>query len=180
MKRLQWHMQQAIHALGLPGLAGAGLLIIGLMVQLVIVQPHRSEVAQLQSSLLAQHKLAQQSPTDGAQAPQAQLDKFYALFPPRSTLSEQLRLLHEVADEQQVDMGQVDYKLSKVSGTPLMRYQISYTVLTDYPALRQYLAQVLLKLPNAALEAVELKRFNEEAEVPETTLNIALYFRQGA
>lgn len=179
MKRLQWHLQQAVSALGTPGLIGVALLILAAMVQLSVVQSHRIQLTELKSSLVALHSQPQSADRFQGNDQQAKLSQFYAFFPLRSALSEQLRELHAVANSQQLDMGQVDYKLSPVSGTPLMRYQLSYTMLADYPSLRRYIAEILLKLPNAALENIELKRFSQEAEVPEAQMNIALYFRQG-
>ena len=180
MKRLQWYLQQFAGAIGAPGLTGAALLMVAVIVQLMLVQPHQMELAQKKSSLLALQRQPQQTPLSHADNQQAQLGEFYAYFPSRAVLSEQLRALHKIAANQQLDMGQVDYKLVGISGTPLMRYQISYTILTDYPSLRRYIAEVLLTLPNAALENIELKRFSPEAEVPEAQMEFALYFRQGS
>ena len=110
--------------------------------------------------------------------PSQQLAQMYDFFPQSSMLSEQLKTLHQITDANELYLGKVDYKLSKVSGTSLERYDISYEISADYPMLRQYISDLLNKLPNAALDSIELQRVNDEGEVPEAKLNIVLYYRE--
>ncbi len=180
MKRLKWHFQQTLSTIGTIGLVGTAFLILAIIVQMGLVQPHNKEVSQLKTSIVRLSSQPQQEQDNKGGDLQAQLGRFYAFFPLRSTLSEQLRVLHEVADSHQLNMGQVDYKLSQVMGTPLIRYQISYKLLTDYPALRHYLADLLIKLPNASLDNIELKRVSDPTKVPEAQFNVSLYLRQEA
>ena len=93
-------------------------------------------------------------------------------------LSQQVRTLHAVTERQQLDTGRVDYKLSRVSGTPLLRYGVNFVLVTDYPALRVYLAELLRSLPNAALEDIELQRSSDQVSMLEAKIGLALYFRE--
>ena len=175
MKKFTWYLRQTAQALGSLGLLGIGLLVLGFILQVIVIQPIKIKVIQLQSQLVSFKKYPQEIKSF---APSQQLALIYDFFPQSSILSEQLKTLHQITDAKELYLGKVDYKLSKVSGTPLERYDISYEITTEYPILRQYIADLLLKLPNAALDSIELQRVNDEGEVPEAKLNIVLYYRQ--
>ena len=175
MKKFTWHLRQAAQALGNLGLLGIGLLVLGCILQVVMIQPVKKEVAQLQYRLLSVKKYP---PKINSFVPSQQLAQIYAFFPQSSMLSEQLKTLHQITDANALNLGKVDYKLSRVSGTSLERYDISYAITTDYPTLRRYISDLLNELPNAALDSVELQRANDASEVPEAQLNIVLYYRE--
>jgi hypothetical protein len=176
MKRWQWYGQQLIAAAGLPGMVGVVMILAAGLLQLGLIQPARHEISQRQADLTQARNRPHVMQTAG---PEQQVARFYDFFPAPQALSQQLRTLHQVTEAQEMFMGKVDYKLSRVSGTPLKRYEVSYSLLTDYPSLRVYLAELLRALPNAALEDIELQRFNEGAEMLEAKLQLALYFRHG-
>lgn len=175
MNRFTWYLRQIAQSLGSLGLVGIGLLVLGFVLQVTLIQPVKKEVAELQDHLASIKSYPQEIKSFD---PSQQLALIYDFFPQSSMLSEQLKALHEITDAQELYLGKVDYKLSKVSGTPLERYDISYEITTDYPILRQYIADLLIKLPNAALDSIELQRVNDEDEVPEAKLNIVLYYRE--
>ncbi len=175
MKRFTWYLRQIAQSLGSWGLLGISLLVLGFILQVIVIQPVKIEVAQLQSQLVNIKKYPQKIKSF---EPSQQLALIYDFFPQSSILSEQLKTLHQITDAKELYLGKVDYKLSKVSGTPLERYDISYEITTEYPILRQYIADLLLKLPNAALDSIELQRVKDEGEVPEAKLNIVLYYRE--
>lgn len=177
MKRFTWYLRLITQSLGGLGLAGIGLLVFGFILQVIIIQPVKRDVTQLQSQLSNikenPQKIESFVPTQGQQ-----LAMMYDFFPQSSMLPEQLKIFHQITDTNGLYLGKVDYKLSKVSGTPLERYDISYEITTDYPMLRQYIADLLIKLPNAALSSIDLQRVDNEGEVPEAKLNIVLYYRK--
>lgn len=177
MKRWQWYAQQLIAAAGLPGLFGLAMIMAAVLLQFGLIQPARQDISQLQANLTRARNLPPAAPVLGAEQ---QVVQFYDSFPAPQALSQQLRTLHRVTETQEMFMGKVDYKLSRVSGTPLKRYEVSYSLLTDYPSLRMYLAELLRTLPNAALEDIELQRFNEGAEMLEAKLQLVLYFKDGS
>lgn len=176
MKRLQWYLQRSATALGAPGMIGLALMIAAAVIEFGFVQPGKRDNIRLQQHIAS----LKQYPQPGKSSePALELADFYALFPTRAVISQQVRTLHELANYHHLDMGRVDYKLSAISGTPLHRYRLSYKIVTEYPVLRRYLADILLKLPNAAIENIELQRFNDNTGVPESQLNVVLYFRDG-
>ena len=174
MKRGLWHLQQIAASLGLAGMAGLCMVLAAVLLQFGLIQPAGRELAATQSELA---RLRKQPPAPPQAGDQQQLAQFYAFFPPQKSLSQQVRTLHAVTEQRQLLMGRIDYKLSRVSGTPLQRYGISYGLVTDYPALRVYLAELLRTLPNAALEGIELQRYSDNVHRLEAKIELGLYFR---
>ena len=174
MKRGLWHLQQLVARLGLAGLAGLSMMLAAGLLQFGWIQPAERELAGMQTQLA---KLREQPPVPQQAGVQQQLAQFYRFFPQQASLSQQVRTLHTVTERQQLSTGRVDYKLSRVNGTPLTRYGIDYALVTDYPALRVYLAELLRTLPNAALEDIELQRSGDNVGMLEVKIGLALYFR---
>jgi hypothetical protein len=175
MKRWQWSLQELAAKLGLPGLAGIALLIAAAVVLLGAVQPGMRDIASLKADLAS----SRSQPQLGRKyAPAEELALFYDFFPKRDILTTQLRTVHQLAADEEVAIERVDYKLSRIAGTPLWRYQIIFPLITDYATLRRYVASVLKALPNAALEDIELQRTDADAEVLDAKISLALYFRE--
>ncbi len=175
MKRLTWALRQIVQSLGSLGLIGIGLVMAALLMQITAIQPVKKEIMQLNSRLtsIKTHPKNVRNYT-----PNQQLALINNFFPSSMMLSEQLKILHQMTEMRELYMGKVDYKLSKIPSTSLERYDVSYEVIADYPILRQYLSDLLTQLPNAALDNIELQRMNDKGEVPETKLNIVLYYRE--
>ena len=175
MKRGLWHLQQMAVRLGFAGIAGLAMMLAAALLQFSWIQPAGRELADMQARLV---ELREQPPAPQQAGAQQQLARFYRFFPQQEALSQQVRALHAVTQGQQLSTGRVDYKLSRVSGTPLLRYGVNYALVTDYPALRIYLAELLRPLPNAALEEIELQRSGDNVDLIEAKIGLALYFRE--
>lgn len=153
---------------GLAMLAAAGI------VYLAMVLPGIREIAALKTALSRMRS----HPTLSRQyAPAEELALFYDFFPAREALPEQLRTVHRLAADKELAIERVDYKLTRIAGTPLWRYQMSFPLNTDYATLRHYMADILLALPNAALEDVELQRADSDAELLEEKIGLVLFFK---
>jgi hypothetical protein len=175
MKRWQWILQQLTTALGMPGLVGIGLTITATAVLLVTVQPGMRDIASLKADLAS----LRSHPQPGRKyAPAEELALFYDFFPKLDTLNTQLRTVHQLASDEEVAIEHVDYKLSRIAGTPLWRYQMIFPLTTDYANLRRYAASVLKALPNAALEDIELQRPDADSDMLDAKISFALYFRE--
>lgn len=175
MKRVLWHIRRVATGIGVPGFTGLTLIVAAVLLSAGPVQWAQQDISQFQQAI-AQARLHSKS-TPLQVDMEGQLAGFNAFFPARQTLSSQLHQLHEVTREHGILMGAVNYQLSSVNGTLLKRYEIDYSLVTDYPTLRVYLATLLNTLPNAALEDIELQRSGEDASMLEARLNLVLYLR---
>lgn len=175
MKRWLWHARRIATAAGAPGWLGLAMIAAAVLLQLSLIRPAEREISGLQSAIIDAR--AYPAAVNLPAGPAQQLAHFHDFFPAYQSLSQQLHALHEVTSEQQLSMGKVDYRLSSVNDTSLKRYEVAYSLVTDYPSLRMYLAALLKKLPNAALKDIELQRFSDDAAMLEARLNLVLYLR---
>jgi len=173
MKRLSWHFRQFAQALGLSGLFGLLMILLAATVYFGLVRNAQTKLidAQRQFDLSAS-----QPALHDYHHPDTALE-YYQTFPQLKLLTQQLRALHQLADRHELSMGRVDYKLNKINGAHIVRYELRYSVVTDYRSLRHYIADVLKSMPNLALESIELHRFDEKAEIPQADLVLGLYFK---
>ena len=178
MKRALWHLRRMIGEMGTAGLLGLGLIAAAIAVQTGPVQWTRQEIRELQATISHARTIPAESNSQAGY--EEQLAQFHDFFPSYQTLPQQLQILHEVTGKQELLMGKVDYKLSAVNGTSLKRYEVAYTLVTDYPSLRVYLATLLRTLPNAALEDLELQRIDDESSLLQAKLNLVIYLRDDA
>ena len=174
MSRWQWVGRQWLLKLGWPGVLGLLMLTLAILLQLLSLNPARQQLSALQQNLI---KPQTQVAMPVAYFPAQQIDSFYAYFPQRESLAGQVRLAHEVAAQHELIMGKVDYRVSVVSGTPIKRYQLTYSVTAEYPTIRRYIAALMQSLPNAVIEGIELQRFDKGAEMVDATINLSLLFR---
>jgi uncharacterized protein YjiS (DUF1127 family) len=175
MMRWRWQLQQWAASLGLSGLSGAALLLAAAAIYAGMIQPAKDEIVSLRAELAS---LRSQPQLQRSYAPEEEMALFYDFFPERKTLAEQLRTLHQLAADEELLPERVDYKLSRIVGTPLWRYQSSFTLATDYATLRRYVAAALQELPNAALEDIELQRSDASEEVLDAKVRLTLYYRE--
>lgn len=175
MKPWLWQSRRMASAIGMPGWAGIALIVAAALLQIGPVRSVEHQIHGLQAAIShARHLPA----TPGIQAGrEGQLAQFYDFFPVHQTLARQLSALHHVANSQGLSMGKVDYRLSDVSGTSLKRYEVAYSLVTDYPSLRVYLSTLLTALPHAALEDMEMQRSSDDISQLEARLKLVLYLR---
>ncbi|MBZ4201542.1 MAG: hypothetical protein LAC70_00250 [Methylovulum sp.] len=177
MKRWQWWLQQTVIALDIAGLAGLAMIVVAGVLFFGAIQPAKQEIIKTKQELVLVKSLPQAAPQS---TPADELAGFYNFFPPRDALAEQLRMVHQLAAQKKLSIEHVDYKLSKIQGTPLVSYQISFPLNANYANLRHYLTNVLRELPNAALEDIALQRADAETEVLDERVTLVLFFRESS
>ena len=177
MKRLQWFVMWTVRILGRTGLAGCALLALaagGLVLQ---VLPLQQQIKQQ----LAQQAATQQAVNapGGAAAdatePASGRDAF---IPARDDLNRQLLEIRTLAEEFGLDVRVTEYSLSKVEGTSLWRYQMTFPLESGYASAQRFIREVLLALPNLALNSIDIARSDEEEEHVRANLRFTLYYRQ--
>lgn len=172
---LRWYGLYWQTRMGWSAIAASLLLLLSLLGALFYLRPAMALQSQLRAQLDQQ---AGQAPHHAADHDTASDDSLpdSAALPAQTQLAEQLAHLHALADTHEIAMGRVDYRLSSLDEAQLQQYQISYTLSSDYPTLRMYLAELLHTLPNAALLGIDLQRFNDGAQMVDAQLRLALYF----
>jgi hypothetical protein len=175
LKRLAWVLRRSVDTLGFTGMTGLILITAAAIVCIGSVLPLAHDIADIEAEIAS---LRHGPAPVRNYAPEEEIRMFYDFFPDRHALPQQLRTLHRIAHAADLPIEQADYKLTRVQGTPLWRYRISFPLNTDYVTLRRFLADVLKALPNAALADVELQRGEADAELLQERIDFVLFFRE--
>lgn len=157
-KQLTWHVRRTLEQLGLPGVAGLGLLVFCAMFYVSAVVPVGKEVRLLQAGQVAAQAHARSAAEVKRQDPAAQLDSFYKTFPDVKDAPDALERLHDAAVLQGVELEQGEYHLVRNESDKLVRYEIVLPIKGDYMRVRKFLAQALVDMPYVALDGVEFQR----------------------
>lgn len=157
-KLFVWHTRRTVEQLGLPGIAGLGLLIFCAMFYVANEVPLRKEVQSLQHEAVVMQARSKPTPEQVRQQPNRQLEAFYESFPAVKAAPDSLGLLRQTALEQGVALEQGEYHLVRNGSDKLVRYEISLPVKADYMHLRKFLSRLLADMPRVTLESVDFQR----------------------
>lgn len=165
--------------LGTAGQVGLLLMVLLMLFCLLVMLPAQQTLQTQREQLMW---LQAQPKTQARPAPvlaeTQQLQQFYAQFPPQETLSEQLRALHQLAQESGVDLVMGDYKLShQRDNAVLQRYEIMLPVKARYGALRQFIAKAALRFPTLGLSDISIKRDDIQDDEAEVKLTYVWFLR---
>jgi len=157
-KFFAWHTRRTLEQLGLPGIAGLGLLAFCAMFYVANEVPLHKEVQSLQQEAVAMQARSKRTPEQVRQQPNRQLEAFYESFPAVKAVPDSLGLLRQTALEQGVALEQGEYHLVRNGSDKLVRYEISLPVKADYLHLRKFLSRLLADMPHVTLDSVDFQR----------------------
>ena len=171
---------------GVAALAVA-LLLLGAAAWLALASRPETSADGLRQTL-AQRQLQISAPAAAgtgaatAQRPQPQqpLAAFYGVLGEPSATEADVKRLFEAARQSGLSLGQGEYRLQIDSGSQTERYQIRLPVKGDYAAIRHFCEQVLLALPFASLDELNLKRESIADDTLTATLQFSLHLHAGA
>ncbi len=183
---LHMSWRRALESLQAPGPAGwvgpLGLLLLlaALGWLLLVNRPLLARSAALQAEL---QTLSAESAAalPGAAEPgravapsgAAQLTAFEARFPRLQELPQLLAHIEQGAAAQRMELPAGEYRLERRPEDRLLRYRITLPVRARYAQVRSLVDHVLLQLPTAALDDIELQR---ESADPSSLLQARLRF----
>lgn len=157
-------------AIGPLGVCGVGVLLFCVPFYLTTLAPAEGELERRSAEL--KQGPARPAMTDGA----AELEQFFARFPRIDRLEEELGALYAFAEAANVRLAQGEYRMESRSG-PLLAYQVSLPMRASYPQLRQFVGDVLEKMPTTSLDALSFdRRKAADAEV-EAHMKLTIYLR---
>lgn len=142
-------------------LGPAGVLGIG--VALACAGFYVQALAPLEESIVAQRaaleRLQSRTPyqpvsSDGREA---DLARFYALFPSTAQLTDQVERLHRLARASGLDLAQGEYRLER-RPEGLWAYRVTLPLRGNFGEFRRFLASVLTDMPVASLDALRFER----------------------
>jgi Tfp pilus assembly protein PilO len=174
MNKLGWRLKQMLKQLGRCGLIGI-LLIVSAGFIYLKTKDSKADVAQLKTELM---RIRTQTERADSHRADNSIVTFNQWFPTRNQLSKQLRILHQLASDQQLTIDEANYKLSPLVGSQLWRYQITFPLEADYKTIRRFTSAVMQTLPNATLGDIELTRTNAKTSNLNANLSFTIFYRE--
>ena len=167
-------LEEAASRLGLPGIAGFGLLLFSAGLYQSAIAPRAAEVHALQERA-ASLPVAASAP-DAAGDP---LAGFYAFFPLEATLPQCLQRVYRIAEREGLEIPKGEYRLVRAPGVPLAAYQAVFPVRGSYAQLRRFVAGVLNDLPFASLDHLRLEKQKTADTAVDSQIRLTFYLRTG-
>jgi heme exporter protein D len=173
---LQAHLRYRLQRHG--WLAAAGLLVsvLALLLHMFWVEGLYQRNAELQDSLRDQQRTRLQKQPAGEDKAQAQAALFASL-PDATQAVDAVAVLNRAAVRNKVALSTAEYRITQSAAGPLLRYQISVPLRSDYVHLRAWLAEVLNTLPSAALDDLNLRRDDVGQELLDARVRFTVFLR---
>lgn len=161
-------------------LAAAGLVLIvsAIIWQFFGVPALKAQTVALRTQQVELRKqLAQQSKPQ--ETSRSRLDALYASLPVASGTLAAVKTIHQAAAANGVNLAHGEYRLTRDTGTPLVRYQITLPARASYPQLRAWLAEMMNALPSTALDEINFRRDDVGSPSVESRMRLTLFLRAG-
>lgn len=179
---LRWMARREASRLQWRGIAGIALIVLAAGFALSTLLPAQRRIEALRadvSDLRARLKSGGES-ANVPVARETQVENFYAFFPAVESLPDWVGSIHTAAARNGLALESGDYLLERRKGARLAEYQITLPVRGGYAQIRSFVAEVLDKVPAAALDDIVVKRENIGAPALEARLRFIVYLSAGA
>jgi hypothetical protein len=165
-------------SLGLPGLLGVLMIGAAAIVLATIpgVESQTKEMHDMQDSARTAnaHRLVDRH---GAAVDAVALDSLPALFPGFAQSADDIALIFAQARDSNLTLGSAEYQVTTESGAHFTRYQVMLPVKDQYSSIRRFLASVLNKVPNAALQEIHVERPAVDGNILDARVRFELIYR---
>lgn len=165
--------------LGLPGGVGVALLALAVWGEWVDTPAKLAQAAELNAEA-ARVRQAKPGELPREERPQAMLNDLYARLPSPSQRSAALSTLLKRAGSDHLSVESVQFRAEIDRPTGLLRHEINLPLKGNYAAVRAWVEHALQDQPALALEAIELKREQPQADPVEARVKASLWLRPTA
>ena len=170
------HLRFQLDQHGLPALAGLLLVAGAIGVQVLGVTEARSRTQELRLEQVASRQRQAQQPNP-QEATSKRIAGFYAGLPAPAGALEAVEFIHKAAAANSVKLTHGEYRLTRESGAPLLRYQITLPAQASYPQLRAWIGEVMNAIPTAALDDISFRRDDVGSDSVQTRVRLTLFLR---
>jgi hypothetical protein len=170
--------QRLLRRVGAAGLVGLALLLLAAAL-LAWTPGLLREAAELRETAQAR-QAAWFERTQHQPAPpslQAQVDRFSARFPTRAQYAEDLKEVFAAARRHAVSLNKGEYQFVSEPNSPFQTCTATFPVRESYADIKQFTADVLRRLPHAAMDDLRLERSDAGADRLDARIRISLTYR---
>jgi hypothetical protein len=150
-------LERWLRRLGPAGVLGIGVLLACAGFYVDALAPAEDAARAQRLSLERLRARTPYEPVSASRGGEADLQRFYALFPSAAELTDQVERLHGLARKSGLELAQGEYRLERRS-EGLWAYRVTLPVRGSYPQLRGFLSAVLAGMPIASIDALRFER----------------------
>lgn len=174
-----WLLGRVAKNLGVWGLLGVAFIFSSFLFYMIKVTAVEREIdiTQFELKQIQNKPVLVQPKIVSEQTTVQEASKFYSMFPSGASLPKWLGLIDETALKQHLILNRGDYKLSQTKQGQLSRYELVLPVAGKYTQIRQFIVEVLQKLPALALSDLQIKRENTLSPTVEARLVFVLFLQ---
>jgi hypothetical protein len=170
-----------IDRLGITGVVGAALVIAAAAMAAGINRERAAQVAALRAEVVAARGAPQGSRgTSGPMTPLEHLRSFHARFPPVEAATQSLNQIREAAVGNGITLVSGEYRMELRPEDRLRRYRVTLPIQGSYAQIRTFVDRVLVDVPWAALDEVEMRREGTAGQPIQARLRFTVYLRAGS
>jgi len=166
MRRFTHSINRQLASLGVPGVAGIGLLLFCLAFYLSGIRPLEINIA------LHRQLIAEQLPV--RTETKADWRKLREILPTMAEADRMVEMIHTLAARNQVKLREGEYKDEAFSGAQLVARHFNFSVKGDYFRVRRFLSEMMTQIPTLSLDAVQFQKPARGGAL-ETRISLSLY-----
>jgi hypothetical protein len=168
-------LERLLRRLGAAGVLGAGVLLgcAGFYVNGLAPAEEQARAQRVALQALSSREAQQPVSTGGREA---ELQRFYGLFPAATQLTDEVERLHVLARRAGLDLARGEYRLERPEAG-LWAYRITLPVRGGYAQLRHFLSAVLSEMPTASVDALRFERTKAADTQLEAQVRLTLHAR---
>lgn len=175
MKRFKWYLHELMDNLSWRGIAGLVCIIFAFFILIGSILPNREKIKNIE---FQNKNITKKVASSNNIKIKDNLLSFYDTLPLQNELTSQTRKIHEIAKVSNITIKDVSYKISKIQNTPVSSYQLKFTTDSNYRDIRYFISEVLVQLPNLALEEINFSRETSKSINVETSISMIIYYRE--
>jgi hypothetical protein len=174
-----WNWAQS--RLGIAGLAGVGLVVAALVAWTVATRTQQQTEWLSARTVEARARVAQlPEPKAPDRSDAEQLARFQQWFPSADQSTADLRVIFAAATAAHVELARGEYSVHNVEGSGgLERFDVIFPVKEHYAPVKNFVAEVLNKLPHASLDELRVERPGASADQLDSRVHFTLFYRDG-
>ena len=169
MSRVAQMLNRRLALLGVPGIAGLGVIMACLAFYDAGIRPLQRQLQQRQQML-----------DERAHTPVKAMQKndwqtLQAHLPPQAQADELAANIYRMAEAAQINLREAEYKEEKLDKARILARHLNFSARGDYFQVRRFLSDVLSEIPSLALDAVSFQKSRDGGNLLEVRIVLTLY-----
>ena len=169
MSRVAQLLNQRLALLGVPGIAGLGVIIACLAFYNAGIRPLQRQLQQ------RQQLLDEQAHTPVKAMQKTDWRTLQAHLPPQAQADKLAANIYRMAEAAQINLREAEYKEEKFDKARIVARHLNFSARGDYVPVRRFFSDILSEIPSLALDAVSFQKSRDSGNLLEVRIALTLY-----